>query len=106
MLLDRVYGFSQIDDFSRFDFDAAAPVDYELAQNYPNPFNPDTSIRFRLPVSDYVRITILNLTGEMIATPVAGAQLPAGEHSVTFEAGKLPAGVYFYRISTPGFSQT
>jgi hypothetical protein len=34
------------------------------------------------------------------------AEKPAGVYQVIWEAGGLSTGVYFYRISTGGFSET
>lgn len=45
----------------------------------------------------------LNLNGK--ATLEQGVR-PAGEHSVTFDAAHLSSGLYLYRITTPGFTQT
>jgi len=90
------------------------PPNFELRQNYPNPFsplgrgtfsNPATTIHFSLPVSEHVTLKIFDLNGQEIKTLVQ-QNLPAGEHRVTFDAGGMASGVYFYRITTPTFSQT
>jgi len=39
------------------------PSNYYMAQNYPNPFNPVTTISYQLPVSEFVNISIYNITG-------------------------------------------
>jgi 5'-nucleotidase/UDP-sugar diphosphatase len=75
------------------------PSEYGLAQNYPNPFNPSTTIRFALPTSGHVTLTIHNLLGQEIGTLVDG-ELDAGRHSVVFDAAGLPSGVYFYRLQS------
>jgi len=33
-------------------------------------------------------------------------EISSGEHSIQFNAEQLPSGVYFYRLTTPTFSQT
>jgi len=40
-----------------------------------------------------------------VATLVNG-ELNPGEHSVVFDAKDLPSGMYFFRLTTPTFSQT
>jgi hypothetical protein len=81
-----------------------APGVFVLAQNYPNPFNPSTTIRFSLPQADNVELTVTDILGREIATLVQG-RLPAGPHSVRFEAMDLPAGLYFYRLVAGDFRQ-
>jgi hypothetical protein len=75
--------------------------DFYLSQNYPNPFNPSTTIRYYLPEAARVKVTILDLLGQEIKTLVDGYQ-QAGEKKVYFDGssskGRLPSGVYFYRI--------
>jgi hypothetical protein len=49
-------------------------------------------------------LSVFNLLGETVATPVAENR-NAGHHAVTFDAAHLTSGVYVYRISTSRFSQ-
>ncbi len=84
---------------------APLPKSYALEQNYPNPFNPSTVIRFSLPRNDNVSLKVYNLLGEEVSTLVR-ASMRAGEHDVSWNAGNLPSGVYFYRLSTTTFTST
>lgn len=81
------------------------PTQFDLKQNYPNPFNPNTTISYYLPVRSAVKITVHNLVGEKIAELVNGI-IDAGNHDILFNAGKLPSGVYFYKIEAGSFVQT
>jgi hypothetical protein len=81
------------------------PQQYELLQNYPNPFNPSTQIRYALPVASQVRLAVFNSVGQKVMVLVDGQQ-SAGRHQVSFDASGLSSGVYLYKLSTPGFSQT
>lgn len=80
------------------------PVRYLLGQNYPNPFNPSTKIKFDLPVSDLVSIQIFDITGRLVKEPENNKQYNAGSHEIKFNALGLSSGVYFYRITTPKFT--
>ncbi|PIQ09333.1 MAG: hypothetical protein COW71_07065, partial [Ignavibacteriales bacterium CG18_big_fil_WC_8_21_14_2_50_31_20] len=40
------------------------PKTYELLGNYPNPFNPSTTIKYALPYSSDVELTIYDITGK------------------------------------------
>jgi hypothetical protein len=76
-----------------------------LYQNYPNPFNPETTISFDLTKTGEVRLTVYNITGQTVATLLDGAS-KAGHHSITFDAGVLPSGLYFYRLEAGKFCAT
>lgn len=79
--------------------------DFYLRQNYPNPFNPSTLIDFVLPNYGEVKLTIIDLLGQEVAVLVNGKR-SAGRHSVLFEAGNLPSGIYFYQLETSDFTET
>ncbi|MCE2447938.1 MAG: PQQ-dependent sugar dehydrogenase [Candidatus Latescibacteria bacterium] len=80
----------------------ALPQQFYLGQNYPNPFNPSTIIPYRLPVSTRVRLEVLNILGQRLATLV-DAEQPAGFHTAAWDgtdaSGRgVAAGVYLYRL--------
>jgi len=80
------------------------PQGFALSQNYPNPFNPSTEIAFSLPGSERVTIEVFNALGQRSATLI-DEELPAGRHSLRFNAAHFPSGVYFYRMQAGGFFQ-
>lgn len=84
--------------------------DYSLYQNYPNPFNPNTKIRFSLPQDSRgetrdVLLIIYNSLGKEISTLV-NKKLNAGNFEIEFDGRVLPSGIYFYKLSVNGFSET
>jgi hypothetical protein len=83
----------------------AEPRAFMLYQNYPNPFNPSTTIGFRVHGSGHTSLRVFDVLGREVATLV-NETLPAGEHSVNFSAENLPSGVYSYRLTAGGFSET
>ena len=83
----------------------AIPENFALAQNYPNPFNPATEITFSIPKAQIVTLKIFTILGAEVATLVNQPMQP-GEYSVRFDAGNLPSGLYFYRLSAGSYTQT
>lgn len=77
------------------------PLAYELASNYPNPFNPQTTIRFTLPETSPVKLTVFDALGREIVTLVEGTRF-AGSHTVPFDGTGLPSGMYLYRLEAGG----
>jgi hypothetical protein len=78
---------------------ADIPKQFKLSQNYPNPFNPVTTIKYELPITNYVELTIYNLLGQKIETLVAERQ-PAGKYVIKWHAIHISTGIYIYRIKT------
>jgi photosystem II stability/assembly factor-like uncharacterized protein len=81
------------------------PDKYFLKQNYPNPFNPSTTISFDLPVESFVTLEIFNALGEK-ADVLVSENLSAGTYNYYWEAGNLPGGAYFCRLSSGNFVET
>jgi hypothetical protein len=77
------------------------PSDYTLDQNYPNPFNPNTTIRYALPKSGMVSLTIYNINGHQVKTIVQEVQ-QAGSYSYDFNAEGLASGIYYYQLKVDG----
>lgn len=80
------------------------PEEYALEKNYPNPFNPSTTIRFSLPEKSKVELTVFNVLGKQVASPV-DKTMQAGRHQVTFNASGLSSGIYIYKIEAGHFSK-
>jgi len=74
-----------------------SPQEFSLGQNYPNPFNPSTAIRYGLPQSSFVTITVYNVLGQQLVQLVNENQ-QAGYHDIVFRGDGLASGVYFYRL--------
>jgi hypothetical protein len=84
---------------------STTPDDDFVAQNFPNPFNNSTRITFALTESRQVRLDIYDSIGRRIQTLLNG-QLESGYHTVPFDAAGLASGVYFYRITSEGFTSS
>jgi len=84
---------------------ATIPTKFALYQNYPNPFNPTTTISFSIPAKQKVTLTIFNTLGQKIITLVDDI-LPAGKHSVQWQAEDVPSGFYFYQLKSGSYIAT
>lgn len=80
------------------------PDQFNLYQNHPNPFNPITTLSFDLPKRTDVKLSIFNITGQLIKRLVDG-DLNPGSHTIQWDASNVPSGIYIYLIRTPDFSQ-
>ena len=85
--------------------DIAFPSDFHLEANYPNPFNPTTSIRYALPHTAPVTLSVFDMLGRRVAVLIDSSQ-QAGWHNITFDAGTLSSGMYFYRLAAGGTQLT
>jgi hypothetical protein len=81
------------------------PAEYSLDQNYPNPFNPTTTINYQLPEKSYATLRIYDILGNLVTTLV-DEELNPGFYSITWDAGGLASGVYFYRFNSGSFVST
>ncbi len=84
---------------------APTTVATALNQNSPNPFNPQTAISFSLAAAGRVNLNVYNARGQLVQTLVDD-EMPAGAHTVQFNASRLASGVYFYRLNAGSFNET
>jgi hypothetical protein len=76
-------------------------------RNYPNPFgtatlsgNPSTMLEYYLPQESNIVLKVFSMLGKQIETIADGKQ-KSGRHFATFNAPyTMPAGMYFYVLST------
>jgi len=99
--------------------EVGVPNEFKLEQNYPNPFNSTTIIKFTISTSPsnpspyqgegkrerFTTLKVYNVLGKEVATLVNEDKAP-GRYSVTFDAGKTPSGIYFYKLTSESFSET
>jgi hypothetical protein len=78
---------------------------FSLDQNYPNPFNIFTTIRYELPRSSFVKLTVYNTFGQQVAQLV-NEQQQEGDHEVVFQGNQPTFGTYFYRLQAGDFIST
>ena len=78
------------------------PRDFALIQNYPNPFNSATTIRFSVKERGRVRLVIYDVLGREVARLADGVMEP-GVYHLSWEAGDIPSGIYFCRMTVNNF---
>lgn len=79
------------------------PSRYRLYQNYPNPFNPITKIRFEVPITEIVKLSIYDIRGKEVTVLFEGFK-NAGLHEVEFNAENYPSGIYFCKIQSSDYT--
>ncbi len=71
---------------------------------YPNPCRNQFLLSYTLATSDYVRIQLLDITGQMMQVLDDGSkQEHAGEHHITCNVHALPVGLYTVEIKNNNF---
>jgi len=105
-----LYRLKQIDYDGTFEYsneveiNVGIPLNFSVDQNFPNPFNPLTTIKFAIPISGNVKISIFNSLGENVET-LLDKFFNAGYHTIDWNASKYSSGVYYYRLESGKYSE-
>ena len=81
---------------------AELPTEPALHNAYPNPFNPQTNLTYDVAEADQVHVAIYDAIGREVALLV-DRHMEAGRYQATFDARRLPSGIYFVRMTTGSF---
>lgn len=76
-----------------------------ITGNYPNPFRERTTITFSVDRPSTVRISVWDLSGQLIRVLLDGNH-PVGTHEAVFMPDDLPSGTYFAHLEVDGRTQT
>ncbi|MCF6238993.1 MAG: T9SS type A sorting domain-containing protein, partial [Candidatus Marinimicrobia bacterium] len=84
------------------------PAEYALWQNYPNPFNPTTTIKYELPETADVTLSIFDILGRSVWDYEKSSQ-EAGYYSLQWNGvdkvgRQVAAGMYFARLRASDYS--
>jgi hypothetical protein len=84
-----------------------APLAFTVSGAWPNPFNPTTTIRYQLPQSAHVRLTVFDVLGRKVAVLEDGLK-GSGVHEVVWNArsangAALGSGIYFWRLEADSY---
>ena len=77
-----------------------------LGPSQPNPCVSHARIRFTLPHPAKASLSLDDMAGREVATVVDHELRAAGAHEVNVAVAGLRSGVYFYRLSADGKSET
>jgi gluconolactonase len=77
--------------------ESSTPHSFELHAIHPNPFNPEAIIRYALPKSVMVEISVYDALGNLVEI-LARQRQNAGVYSLKWHAGNRGTGVYFFRM--------
>ena len=80
-----------------------------LWPNVPNPFNPQTSVDFRVPTPQTVRLRLFNASGQLVRTLV-DSFLDSGTYTVCWDGksnsgAPVSSGIYFCNLNIGAFDQ-
>jgi photosystem II stability/assembly factor-like uncharacterized protein len=81
------------------------PTMFRLQQNFPNPFNPSTTIKYELPKSSEVRLSVYDMLGREVNVLVNETKA-AGVHEVRFDASGLASGMHLCRLRAGDYIAT
>lgn len=81
------------------------PNQFTLHGNYPNPFNPTTRITFDLPVQGDVTLRVMDMLGREVSVDIYSGLQASSNHSISYDASSLPAGIYLYSLTLESDNQ-
>ncbi len=80
------------------------PIEYSLEQNYPNPFNPSTTIKYTMKEVGVATLKVYDVLGRLVIEQTKASV--KGENQINFNGSRLTSGMYYYQLTTEGFSKT
>ena len=77
-----------------------------LKPNIPNPFNPARTIRYDLPSTTKVKVSIFSVDGKLVRILQDWSPMMAGSHELAWDGrdaqGRaVTSGVYYCRVESP-----
>jgi hypothetical protein len=88
--------------------EAILPIEFAMHQNYPNPFNPVTSVRYDIPTTSNVTISVYSLLGKKVKTLTSSVHQPgfySTQWNGTNDMGSaVSSGVYICKINSDRYT--
>ena len=74
--------------------------DFSIIEAYPNPFNPEVNINFSTNSSQFIEVSIYDLTGQKIEILYNGFVLKNTINSIVWNANNFSSGEYFIQVKS------
>ena len=94
-------GLYEMDFIVNVEEDYTLINDFVLYPLYPNPFNSTVTLRYNLPVSSDIKITLYNMLGEKIKSLELFRQKGINEERISFD--NLAGGIYLIAVEGKDF---
>jgi hypothetical protein len=77
-----------------------------LYRNHPNPFSTRTAFEFQVGSPTTVDLALYDVKGQLVTWILRSEPVTSGKHTVLFDAGHLPSGMYYCLLEAGGESRT
>ncbi len=90
-----------------YDNTVSTPREFRLLDAYPNPFNPQVNIAFEMPQEGNVKLSIYDISGQLVSTLINNNTYGIGKHRIQWNAmtdngTQVPTGIYLVRLELDG----
>ena len=90
-----------------YDNTVSTPREFRLLDAYPNPFNPQVNIAFEMPQEGNVKLSIYDISGQLVSTLINNNTFGVGKHRIQWNAmtnngTQVPTGIYLVRLELDG----
>jgi photosystem II stability/assembly factor-like uncharacterized protein len=66
----------------------------------PNPSNEILTLNYTLPIEQHITITLLDIAGHSVSTPLINMVQPIGVQSIPIDVHSIPSGTYFLHLQS------
>ena len=73
---------------------------------YPNPVTPSSQLDYQMKAAGPVTVDLLDKNGNKLRTLLTESNAEKGSHTQQLNLSNLPAGTYYYKVTTQADSQT
>jgi hypothetical protein len=66
---------------------------------YPNPIHNNAIVEFSNEIAGNIKLNLVDMNGVLVKS-IADSQFESGQHSISFDAGNIPSGLYMLAIQS------